>query len=503
MVATQAKTRLVNVSPAIRRILWERHAIERARRTSWGLAEYCLQDEEGRYISEAGFQQEWHSHWDTERNVTIGPRGHGKTENLIAKILWRLGTNPDRRMKYVSAEPDLATSVVSVVGEHIEKNSRLHKVFPELRPDKSNQWSRHALFAKRSIISKEPSLQAWGIFQGSSGGRCTDLFGDDVCNWRNSIGQPALREKVKTAWRDNWMKFLTPNGTITYIATPWSTGDLTAEQASSPLWTLWKKPAMNRETGEVLWPERFTRERFEEMLADPYEGPSARRQYMLEAISDEDAMFDPASVNLAFDYSMSGVPAEGVVGYAAGVDLARSLREGASWTVMITAAVMRDGTRVLADIWRQRIAPVASWERMISTWQRFHHNLVFVENNAYQHAAVDFLKRAEPLAASAIQGFTTGGQKADEKTGLPGLAGRMSLWKIPMGDAAHDETLCRCDKCQLRAELKSYPFGEYTDCVMAMWFCDSAAERVARIPSTLQAALGGDHRPSTLPGGRR
>ncbi len=474
-------------------------AITAARRWSWALAEYCLRDEHGRYIEEAGFQKEWHGLWDTGQNVTVGPRGHGKTENLIAKILWRLGNNPEKRIKYVCAEPDLATSVVGVIGEHIEKNERLHEVFPNLCPDKANQWSKHTLFIRREIISKEPSIQAWGIMQGTSGGRCTDLIGDDVCNWRNTIGQPKLRESIKHVWRDNWMKFLVPGGVVDYVATPWSTGDLTAEQSQSPLWRHWRKPALNRATGEVLWPERFSREYFEELLADPYEGPSARRQYLLETIADEDTWFTKDSVDAMFDGTMDVSVLRNAVAWVAGVDLAVSQREGASFTVMVTAAIMPNGTRVLADIWRERIPPLASWEKVLETWRGRHHNLILVENNAYQQAAVDYLKRADPTAAQAIQGFTTGVQKMDLKVGLPGLGGRFPLWKVPMADGPHQEGVCRCAKCELRAELTSAPFGEHTDCVMAMWFADTAAERTWRAQSsTGRGQVSASRRPAGM-----
>ena len=491
----RTRQRRLDLPAPVGRLLTKRYRLEQARRWSWALAEYCLRDEEGQYLIEADFQKEWHLAWDIGQNVTVGPRGHGKTENLIAKLLWRLGRNPERRIKYVSAEPDLATSVVAVVGEHIEKNERLHEVFPNLRPDKANQWSRHTLFVHRELISKEPSLQAWGVMQGTSGGRCTDLIGDDVCNWRNTIGQPALRAKIKTAWRDNWMKFLVPTGgTATYVATPWSTGDLTAEQSVSPLWHHWRKPAIDKVTGEVLWPERFSREYLEELLSDPHEGPSARRQYLLEAVSDEDTWFPHEDVDRMFDRFMGPNAAEGAVAIVGGVDLARSLTEGASYTVMVTAAVMPNGSRFLVDIWRERLQPVPSWEKMRADWNRWHHNLLLVENNAYQEAAVDYLKRAEPTATAAIQGFTTGSQKADEKVGLPGLAGRLSLWKVPMADGEHQEGVCQCTRCQLRAELKTCPFGEYNDCVMAMWFADTAAERVARTSRVLRAGVSDSRR---------
>ncbi len=473
---------------ALERFMWER-----ARRCSSGLAEYAFKDEEGQRFRLAGFQQEWHDRWTgLDNDIAIGPRGHGKTENLTAHILWRLGQNPNLRIKYISAEPDLATRVVSVVGQHIEKNPALRQVFRDLRPDKANEWSKHALFVRREFISKEPSLEAWGVFQGTSGGRCDLLFFDDVCNWRNSLGQPALREKVKISVRDNWMKFLTPKGKAVYINTPWSTGDLTAEFSSSTLWRLWKKPAMDEDTGQYLWPERFPPGYFEKLLADPKEAPSARRQFLLQAIADEDTLFPSSVVDGMFFSAATGREHAGAIGFVAGIDPARSLSETASYTVMVTAAVMPNGERILLDIWRMRLQPVPSWEKMLATWRNWHHNIVLVENNAYQESAVDYLKRAEPTASQAIIPFTTGRQKADEQIGLPGLAGRLPLWLIPMNDGDHAEGICQCAKCQLRAELKAYPFGDYSDCVMALWFADTAAERLLLRGRTHgEAAVGG------------
>ena len=135
-----------------------------ARRSSWRLTEYCFSDENGKPFRLAPFHKEWHESWNAGgQHQDIGPRGHGKTENVMAFVLDRLGRNPEEHIKYISAQPDLATGVVAAVGDHIERNPKLHDVWPRLRPDKSRQWSRHALFVKRELFSKEPSLEAFGI----------------------------------------------------------------------------------------------------------------------------------------------------------------------------------------------------------------------------------------------------------------------------------------------------------------------------------------------------
>lgn len=482
--------------PEAKRILYEAHAIENARRHGWALAEYCFRDEWGKPLRMAPFHREWHELIEAPQHCSIiAPRNSGKTENLEAAILRILGRNHDARIKYISAEPDLATGVVSAIGEHIEENPKLHKVYPDLTADKRSGWSRHSLFVKRNIIgSKEPSLEANGIMEGRSGGRATHLFLDDTCNWRNAIGQPKLREQVKSVITENWMNYPVPGGKIVYTATPWHINDYTADVSVLPGWAHWRRPAEDGHLGNLLWPERLTREFLEEKKSNPKTAAAYARQYLLQPISDEDTFFSAGVVDQMFDSNLTAqviLQQNNPVGYVAGVDLARSVTKEACYTVMLTAAVFGDGRRVLIDIWRRRITAVASWQAILESWRRFHHHLVLVENNAYQEAAVDYLHHTEPALAQAVRGFTTGIQKHDLEIGLPGMAGRFPLWTVPMGDGAHGLE-CACDKCQLRAELKSYPYGDYNDCVMAFWFADTAAERILMTSRSMGVAqMGG------------
>tara|TARA_R110000824_G_scaffold114279_8_gene264708 strand:+ start:236 stop:1255 length:1020 start_codon:yes stop_codon:yes gene_type:complete len=47
-------------------------------------------------------------------------------------------------------------------------------------------------------------MEAKGIF-GRAGGRSDLLIADDVCDLRNSVQQPSLREQVKEFWSNNWL----------------------------------------------------------------------------------------------------------------------------------------------------------------------------------------------------------------------------------------------------------------------------------------------------------
>jgi hypothetical protein len=78
---------------------------------------------------------------------------------------------------------------------------------------------------------------------------------------------------------------------------------------------------------------------------------------------------------------------------------------------------------------------------------------------------------------------TTGRQKADEQIGLPGLAAKIAHggWLIP-SDEPHTVD-CTCPWCAWLSELRSYPVGQHSDTVMAMWFADLAAGTAGTHPA--------------------
>lgn len=253
--------------------------IRRSRLHPSDFNQYCFTQPDG---SEWG-QRDFHKEWLDElmRYPEFAARGlqhkvqieafreAAKTEQVsIGYALWRLGKNTNLRVKIVSADDDLAKSIISTAGIHIKRNARLRAVFPDLRPDLEGQWNSERIIVERRSTLKDASLEAHGVLSSGVGGRVDLLIFDDVCNFRNTQIQPAMKAMVITAVEDVWMKLATPSAQIVWLDTPWAPDDASAKVFSYPDFKHIRHPVYryfrNLETGEIRkesrWPEKYSME---------------------------------------------------------------------------------------------------------------------------------------------------------------------------------------------------------------------------------------------------
>lgn len=250
------------------------------------------------------FQREWLDACQIEHKIHIEAfREAAKTEQVsIGNSIWRLGKDSNVRIKVVSADDDLAKKIVHAAGEHIRKNTLVREVFPNLRPSQDNPWNTEQLFIQRDRITKDASLEAYGVLSSGVGGRCDILIFDDVCNFRNTILQPSMKSIVREAIMSVWMKLVEPEGQIIWLDTPWDFDDASAMvreftdfvHLKHPVYTL----VRDKQTGEMRetsrWPEKYK----DEFLANEEKqrpGPF-RTQMRLEPFSARGQKYFPKAV---------------------------------------------------------------------------------------------------------------------------------------------------------------------------------------------------------------
>ena len=222
-------------------------------------------------------------------------------------------------------------------------------------------------------------MEACGVLSTGVGGRADRIIFDDVVDLRNAVTMPALRDQVKQAVYGVWLNLLTPDGQAIYIATPWHEDDLTAELAGlgphrpNPIWTVWWKPALDEETGEVLWPGRWSNEKLARKKLEI--GPRQFAcQYQLRPLSEEEAVFPERILTVCRDQGRAHAPGQVDVpdhwARYIGVDLASSMGAKSSYTVAFVIALGPDGKRYPIEIVRKRLAfdetvgltaPAAGW----------------------------------------------------------------------------------------------------------------------------------------------
>lgn len=458
--------------------------------------EYCFRDARtGQPYIQAQIHREWHAFIDTHhRALILAPREHGKSDQIaIGRTLWELGRNPQLRVKIVSEDDPTAKKRLKAVKGHIERNKRLHEVFPGLkRHPELDDWTQHTITVNREGEDKEPSVEAAGILSSAVGGRADLLIFDDVVDFQNAIAKPTMRELVKESFREVWINLLADEGRAIYIATPWHQGDLTHELGDNPEWAILRQPI--REDFTPLWPEMWPTERLQQRARE-IGGRAYARGFRLIALSDEDALFRAITRCLRPDLDRTHIQAHWRT--YTGVDLGHSRRKASSgrarkekpYTVIFTLALDEQKRRWPVEIRRGHWTGPETAKQIIEVHQRHLPEAIVVENNAYQDTLLDWIRLVTPDATIPLEPFTTGANKADEQTGLPGLAAEFEsgAWIIPTS-GGHGED-CRCELCVWVDEMKNYPAAPLSDTIMACWFAREAARTMAAYVS-LASFLG-------------
>jgi hypothetical protein len=462
--------------------------------------EYVFIDPETlEYLEQQPFHEEWQAYIsESDRVLIAAPRGHGKSVQVIGRVVWELGRNPELRVKIIGSSDDKAKEILGLIKEVIERSPRVKEVFPNLEIDGTRGDTKTAFFVKRTIPQRDPSVEASGVLSTGAGGRADLLVCDDVVDLKNAVINPAQREQVIRAIEETWFALVASKGKIVWICTPYHVADATHVLKDRGTFKVWWTPAItykmhfeddgspivDPETGQqkvtktILWPGKWSEEKLKDREAEVGTRAFAR-QYLLNAMSDEERTFPERSLERSFDKSIAEFGEDIGEDWSTfgGVDLATALGKKNAWTVIMTLAKSPyDGRLHFKEMYRRRM-PFSTTVKCILEQARKHNwRMGFVENNQYQQAVIDALEEIDK--SLPIYSFTTGQNKADEKVGLPGLnvAFEKAQFAIPAAKfpLTGDEMT---PLAILMNELRTHPGGEFSDTVMALWFAWSAAQK--------------------------
>lgn len=456
---------------------------ELARRNANDFIPYVLKDQTGQKVVQSQIHKEMQFHVDECRRRGVqycgilAPWGHGKSENIvIGRTLKLLGEDRNKRIFVVCNTDDNAKARVTVIGRYILTDADYHSVYPEVKEAEMGEWTRHKIIVERDSMSKDGSVESWGIMSSGIGGRCDILIFDDPVDMRNALLNPSLRSSVKDSFKNIWLSRLMPDGFAVYIATAWHKDDLTHELLRNPAWkflvmrisddyeSIDCSSSFKGEYKIPLW-SIWNKEKLLDRLSTI--GQRAfNRGFRQEALSDEDKTFPHSEqifhAHLSKDFIMPSWPK------VVGVD-----PFGQQVVIFVLALVEGRLQRVPVEVRRGKWDPARTINEILEV-NRIHRPFVFVvENNAAQDAIVQWA-REKGGANLNIVPFTTGMQKANPDFGLPSLDVEFEngSWIVPM--AGH-ELGCRCGLCVWRQELSDHPVGEVADTVMASWFAREGA----------------------------
>ena len=452
---------------------------QKARKDPFAFSQYMATDFECP-LSE--MHNQWHEHITNNLYTVItSPKDHRKTTTIsVERILWELGHNPNLRIKIISHSDDLSCKILSEIKGHISKEGgKFHDIFPEITDEGASLWSASKISLPANTL-KDSSVEACGVLASATGGKADLVIFDDVVSFKNAILNPSMRQQVIDAFFGNWMDIKSgPTARIIYVATPWHRDDLTAVLCKTPKFQTYKyfidenfTPVWNER-----WPKAALIEEFK-FRGATYFNPAFRGLMM----SDFDKVFDKDLIKSCC-FSREDMPYTGDKEKFIGVDLAIGQTKSAKYTVLFGLAFDEEKKiRYPIEIRRGKFSSPDTARELIDMNQEIQPVCSVVENNFYQQAIIDWIEDLQGIELN-IEPFTTGSQqKKSLDFGVPAMATdfQNGRWMIPLEEDEYDWELekgCGCNICHWITELIQYPYGTYSDIVMACYLAVQGSKK--------------------------
>lgn len=432
-------------------------------------------------------------HWFVEeaiaagisRIMVLGAFGLGKTEQItIGYCLERIAKNPNIRIKIVSNTDINASDRVRSIKQYIENDDDFHKLAPNIK--KTSVWGSSKLIVSRESISKDATVEAYGMFGSGIGGRADLIIFDDPQDLKTAVLEPINREKCLSQMENVWLSRLVEGGLAIVLMNRWHEKDLAFHIKSNPEWA-WMEVAVSEDFSK-LEITKHIHKHTEKYKIHPWKPPmyfmskradmgerNYNRGFRLIPYSD-DEMYFPSFPNCCeFSVDRQEITSRIVKNTrdymtVAGIDYASKKRPG---TIITTVAMHKATER------RHHIETVALrdasklLEHMIRVRKQYNPTLWMAENNATQDLVNELLLNFTGLKGVNLQGFCTGKNKADPDMGLKSLENEFErgLWKFYFNDEPTIEDSKTNTYTRLYYEIRDYPFWDTTDIVMSLWFC--------------------------------
>ena len=273
----------------------------------------------GRYIfgwHQAPFHVELQRLMRKYRRLTVdAPTEHGKTsQTQILDPIARLGEHPTETMMLFSATRKKPLQNLKVIAANIEKNEKLHRVYPGLKVAKFNEWEGELTVVRADAhgIDQQPnpSVVACGFDSEIYGKRLDHIASDDICHAKNSW-TAASRQKLWTVFKQECIRRLSQYNPRTNIGdshidtgTPFHEDDPRHQLRKMPIYQFVRFQA----DFQTLWPDvvevdgslwGFTRERYNTIRDEELGQLEYDRQYNCIPYSGNLAIFTNNDIEAA------------------------------------------------------------------------------------------------------------------------------------------------------------------------------------------------------------
>lgn len=375
-----------------------------------------------------GWIRFWQEH---EASVLHAGVGIGKTTLARGFVLWLLGGCPTEMGIWLGATQRQPKQQLATMARMIEaegKRSRLHHVFPHLRPGPIWRSTEIEVVRELTGLDSSPTVQVFGAYSESVlGSRATILVIDDLCNFNNTLTEDGREKMIE--WLSTVLSRLTKdNVRIIVLGNYWHKNDALMDLANNKGFAYRKTPAFTRDPEAPEDPERWIMtcpsalsSKAAIVLAKRL-GPRKATQ-MLECEKPDlnlgrfkELWFEAA---LAAGVGMPFRPPRVFYPCFTGVDFGHDSQPGSDRTAMVTAILRPDGRKQIIDV------RSGTWDSEQLTAQFTEIRLRYgstigVENNGAQRLVARMITNT--TAIPLIEHNTNQFNKRDIVNGVEGMA---------------------------------------------------------------------------------
>ena len=411
-----------------------------------------------------------------ERQIILIPRGHLKSTIVtIAYSVWSIVKNPNIRIYIGNEKIENAESFVSMVRKTFEFNTELRSLYGDYV---GTQWSSQKLTVKpRTVHHKEPTIQAGAIGSSAVSQHYDLMIMDDLVSRQNTQTADLIQQTI--LYYQDCYDLIEPGGKFIVLGTRWHVDDLYGyliENHNKQYDLFWKQAVMNgdMEKGEILFPQKFTREILNERLAMKGSFEFAA-QYLNDPAPSDAAIFKEryfdffkfydTNTGYKVSYTQNGrqkdLTHSDLYVYTT-IDPALSQSKEADFSVICTVAVDSEDNWFILEMKREHYTPVELADELFLTYVKFKPRQIGIEVFGFQKIIKQYIDEKQKALGYYMP---IAELKYDNKTSkeyrIRGLLPRFERNKIFFNNEMRNLTY-------LMNELRRFPRIKHDDCLDAL-----------------------------------
>ena len=332
------------------------------------------------------FHKEWFDMSENNnKTCIIASRDHGKSVFYRVYLLWKMAYNPGTEVLFFSHSQHQSI-------DHMAKMNELIETIPALQHLKPKRgWAK-----QKFKFTNKSSITAMSVGKAVRGAHPQIVVLDDILS---SEAQTQLKH-VSQWFYTALLPVLHHTAQLCIVGTPFSYTDLYSELKKLESYKVGEYPAINEQTGEPLFPERWSLEALNARRND-MTSIAFTREYLCKPIASEASLFPEEVLNKVKDeeLSLSYYPHDGeAYNYYIGWDPAISADRRADYTCMMVIAVDENKNKHIIHTHHEKGMDFSSQiDKIIELNARFNPVIIELETNNFAMAFNQVLNEISDL----------------------------------------------------------------------------------------------------------